>query len=102
MPFEAVTSDYCQVSGYHYLIIVDRFSNWPEIIKVNPGSSTSGATGLIKAFRRNFAIFGAPVELSSDGGPEFSAAGTEECVRCTVRCMVRFTLMYNEIYGSLQ
>ena len=81
IPFEAVASDYCQVSGYHYLIIVDRFSNWPEIIKVNPGSSTSGATGLIKALRRNFAIFGVPVELSSDGGPEFSAAETEEFLK---------------------
>ena len=47
-PFEAVATDYCDFSGGHYLITVDRFSNWPEIIKVKPNSATSGSAGLIK------------------------------------------------------
>ena len=30
-PFEAVATDYCDVKGHHYLILVDRFSNWPVV-----------------------------------------------------------------------
>ena len=76
-PFQAIATDYCEKNGYHYLITVDRFSNWPEIIKVSPGSHNSGASGLLRALRRYFATFGVPEELSSDGGPEFVAKETE-------------------------
>ena len=75
-PFESIAADYCTISGHHYLIIVDRFSNWPEVIQIMPGTHNSGASGLIKALKRNFATFGVPIELGSDGGPEFTAAET--------------------------
>lgn len=76
-PFEAVATDYCDFKGNHYLITVDRFSNWPEIIKVKPNSANSGSNGLIKSLRKYFATFGVPEEVSSDGGPEFSAKDTK-------------------------
>ena len=76
-PFEAVATDYCDFNGSHYLITVDRFSNWPEVIKVKPSSSNAGSSGLIKSLRKYFATFGVPEELSSDGGPEFSSKETE-------------------------
>ena len=37
----------------------------------------SGANGLIACLRRIFATFGIPEELSSDGGPEFTASQTK-------------------------
>ena len=80
-PFEAIAADYCTVEGYHYLITVDRFSNWPEVTQVVPGSRTSGAAGLITALKRNFATFGVPLELSNDGCPEFSTKETEDFLR---------------------
>jgi len=73
-PFAAITTDYCDFGGHHYLIVVDRFSrfsNWPEIIKIVNNSNNSGSTGLINSLRRYFSIFGVPEEMSSDGGPEF-------------------------------
>lgn len=76
-PFKAVATDYCDFNGSHYLITVDRFSNWPEIIKVKPTSSNSGSSGLIKSLRKYFATFGVPEEVSSDGGPEFASKETE-------------------------
>ena len=76
-PFEAVATDYCDFNGSHYLITVDRFSNWPEVIKVKPNSANSGSSGLIKSLRKYFATFGVPEEVSSDGGPEFSSKETE-------------------------
>ena len=77
-PFQAIATDYCDFEGSHYLITVDRFSNWPEISKVLNNSSNSGSAGLMKSLKRYFATFGVPEELSSDGGPEFTAKETKK------------------------
>ena len=80
-PFQAIAADYCSVAGHNYLIAVDRFSNWPEIFHVRPGSHTAGALGLQDALRTYFATFGVVEELSSDGGPEFTASNTRAFLR---------------------
>ena len=62
----------------NYLVVIDRFSGWPEVVQVKSGSSSSGAKGLCNALRRIFATFGVPEEMSSDGrcgGPKFVADG---------------------------
>ena len=55
----------------NYLIIVDRYSNWPIVERAHNGSE-----GLIDVLRRTFATYWIPDELSSDGGPEFTAHTT--------------------------
>lgn len=70
-PFQAVCSDFFVHRGVHYLVTVDRYSNWP-IISQSPG----GATGLINHLRRAFVTYGTPEELTSDGGPEFTSTET--------------------------
>ena len=80
-PFEAIVADFFQCVGHHYLVIADRLSAWPEIFKCTSGSPQSGALGLIGCLRNYFARFGVPTELSSDGGPEFSAGATEKFLR---------------------
>ena len=76
VPFEMVCSDFFNLHGKHYLVVVDRLSGWPEVVQVKPGSAMSGAKGLCKALRHVFVTFGVPVEISSDGGPEFVAQET--------------------------
>ena len=76
-----MAADYCTIGGYYYLITVDRFSNWPDIMQVLQNSRNSGAAGLIRALKRMFATFGVPRELSSDGGPEFIAGETQDFLR---------------------
>ena len=76
IPFEQIACDYFDLSGKHYLITVDRLSGWVEVIHVKPSTSSAGAKGLCSALRRLFATFGVPTELSSDGGPEFTAPFT--------------------------
>ena len=71
MPFEAIAADYFTLGGYYYLVSVDRFSNWPELKQIKRTEENTGTAGLIKALKHLFAGFGVPVELSSDGGPEF-------------------------------
>ena len=75
-PFERVCADFFELTGRHYLVIVDRYSNWPAV-KMTDG----GADGLIKVLKMEFTTFGIPVELSSDGGPEFVAYKTEKFLK---------------------
>ena len=56
----------------------DRLSGWVEIFKSPTGTAKSGATGLISTLRMLFSTFGVPKEISSDGGPEFSASLTAD------------------------
>ena len=70
-PFQCVCTDYFTHKGISYLVIVDRYSNWPLIEK-----STDGAAGLVSTLKQVFHTFGIPEELASDGGPEYTAATT--------------------------
>ena len=73
MPFEAIAADYFALGGYHYLVSVDLFSNWPEVKQIKDNPKHRGSAGLIRALKHLFAGFGVPIELSSDGGPEFKS-----------------------------
>ena len=77
-PFEQVFADFFEFSGQHYLVVGDRLSGWSEIFATPSGTSHSGARGLIACLRSFFSTFGVPEELSSDGGPEFTASATRE------------------------
>ena len=76
-PFEKIFADFFDSGGNHYLVIGDRLSGWPEVYSTPAGSSNAGARGLIACLRKTFATFGVPEEISSDGGPEFTASDTK-------------------------
>ena len=75
-PFQSICADYFSHGGRHYLVIVDRYSNWPIVEE-----SSNGSSGLISALRRTFVTYGISEELTSDGGPEFTATATETFLR---------------------
>ena len=75
-PFQCVCADYFTYIANSYLVIVDRYSNWPIVER-----SKNGAQGLITSLRRTFVTFGIPDELSSDGGPEFTAHSTRRFLK---------------------
>ena len=77
-PFESIFADFFDYAGHHYLVAGDRLSGWVEIFKSPTGTAKSGASGLISALRLLFSTFGVPEEISSDGGPEFSASMTAD------------------------
>ena len=58
-PFQCKVADYFHHQGHNYLVVVDRYSNWP-----------------IVALRRIFVTYGISDELTSDGGPEFTSHAT--------------------------
>lgn len=70
-PFQHVAADFFHHQGITYLVIVDRYTNWPVVTP-----SREGATGLIQTLRETFSTFGIPDTLTSDGGPEFASHTT--------------------------
>ncbi|XP_014678331.1 PREDICTED: uncharacterized protein LOC106818127 [Priapulus caudatus] len=75
-PFQMICSDYLTYNSKDYVVIVDRYSNWPMVYR-----SDSGAEGLVKRLRETFVTFGIPEELTSDGGPQFKAGKTQEFLK---------------------
>jgi hypothetical protein len=71
-PFEMVCADYFHYAGNNYLVVVDRYSGWPEIWRLS-----GGAGPLVTRLRSMFVTFGIPAEISTDGGPEFTATETQ-------------------------
>ena len=61
-PFQMISSDYFTYNSKEYVVIVDRYSNWPMVYR-----SESGAEDLIKRLRETFVTFGIPEELTLDG-----------------------------------
>ena len=55
--------------GHSYLIVIDSYSKWPEIIPME--STTSLST--IKVLMRIFATYGLPERIVTDNGPQFSS-----------------------------
>ena len=77
-PFQKIYSDFFELFGQHYLIVGDRLSGWTEVLKIKPGTSSSGSKGLCQALRQIFVTFGVAEEISSDGGPEFISHETDD------------------------
>ena len=75
-PFQCVAADYFTYQGRNYLVIVDRYSNWPIVEE-----AANGSQGLIAALRRTFVTYGIAEELSSDGGPEFTSFKTAQFLK---------------------
>ena len=73
-PFQSICADYFTESGTDYLVIVDRYSNWPSIQRAGHGEANSRK--LVAELKRHCSTFGIPEELSSDGGPQFTSAET--------------------------
>ena len=80
-PFEHIFADYFDYGGRHFLVIGDKFSGWTDVFGTPTGSRIAGAAALIRLFRTYLATFGVPEEISTDGGPEFTAFTTENFLR---------------------
>ena len=69
-PFQEIAMDFCSFGGQQFLIVVDCFTDWPEIIPMQHDTSTSH---LIQALTQLFCRTAVPDVLWSDGGPQFTS-----------------------------
>ena len=68
-PWERIHVDFAgPLLGYSYLVIVDSYSKWLEVLAMK--STTAERTGA--ALSTVFARLGLPVQLVSDNGPQFA------------------------------
>ena len=72
-PFQSICADFFHFAGCNYIVVVDRYTNWPIVERAH-----NGASGLITCLRRIFVTYGICDELTSDGGPEFTAYETKK------------------------
>ena len=68
-PFQLICADYFSHRGVNYLVIVDRYSNWPTVIRAKDGGN---AKQLIEALKEFCEAFGITEEISSVEGHQFS------------------------------
>jgi len=66
-PWEEVGADLFQLKGTTYLLVVDYFSRYPELVKL----TSTTAPSVINALKSIFARHGIPVRLRTDNGPQF-------------------------------
>ena len=64
-PWESLGADLFHLNGSTYLLLVDYFSRYPEVIKL----STLTASSVISATKGVFCRHGIPDEFRSDNGP---------------------------------
>ncbi|XP_049291417.1 uncharacterized protein K02A2.6-like [Anopheles funestus] len=74
-PWQRVHIDYAgPLNGEYFLVVVDAFTKWPEIIK----TSSTTAVATIAILRSIFARFGVPVTIISDNGTQFVSSEFKE------------------------
>ena len=72
-PWERIHIDFAEYQGLKYLLLIDAFSKWPEIIPMK----TTTAEKTTDVLRQIFAIHGLPMTLVSDNGPPFTSSEFE-------------------------
>ena len=73
-PWESLGADLFHLDGATYLLLVDYFSRYPEVIKL----STLTAASVINAVKSVFSRHGIPDEFRSDNGPQFDSEEFEQ------------------------
>ncbi|KAF0293856.1 uncharacterized protein FJT64_008407 [Amphibalanus amphitrite] len=68
-PFQQVVADMFELNGNMYLSYADRLTGWLEVHHFRSAVTSEALCGV---FRQLFHRWGAPQELSSDGGPNLS------------------------------
>ena len=77
-PWAKVGADLFELRGQHYLVLVDYYSNFFELMRL---TSSTRAKCVIDAMRSQFARHGSPELLMSDNGPQFSCSEFQEFTR---------------------
>ena len=77
-PWAKVGADLFELCGQHYLVLVDYYSNFFELMRL---TSSIPAKCVIDAMRSRHARHGSPELLMSDNGPQFSYSEFQDFTR---------------------
>ena len=73
-PWQKVAAYLFELNNCQYVIVIDYFSRYPEVIKLGTTSSTS----IINTLKSIFSRHGIPSQLISDNGPQFSSSAFKQ------------------------
>ena len=68
-PWQVVGTDFFELDRKHFLVVVDYFSRYPEVVQMNSTTTTCTITALKNIFARH----GIPEIVRSDNGPQYSS-----------------------------
>ena len=68
-PWKVVGTDLFELQGQQFLLVVDYFSRYPEVVKLR----STTASSVIAVLRSCFARYGIPETVRSDNGPQFAS-----------------------------
>ena len=73
-PWQKIASDLFYLDGITYLLVVDYFSRYPEIVQMKSTTSAS----VVSALRSIFSRHGVPEVLMTDNGPQYDCREMKE------------------------
>lgn len=97
-PWQVLGSDLFQVRGTTYLLVVDYFSRYPEVVKMT--STTSEAT--ITALKAVFSRHGIPEVLRTDNGPQYASLEFQEFSETYGFCHLTSSPRYPQSNGQAE
>ena len=97
-PWQRVASDLFMLNGVNYLLVVDYFSRFPEVIKLKTTTSAS----IIEAFKAIFSRYGVPETLVSDNGPQYTSQEFSEFTKSYNFCHVTSSPHFPQSNGQAE
>ncbi len=83
-PWKKVASDIFELYSQYYIVLVDYYSNFIEVERLDSLSTSS----VIKFLKRNIARYGLMEELVSDNGPQYTSQQFQEFMK---QCDIQHT-----------
>ncbi|KAG1653254.1 hypothetical protein GQR58_025728 [Nymphon striatum] len=78
-PFEAISVDLFEYASTHFMVVVDRYSGWPIVVRCN---KLPNASRIIAEFKPIFRDHGIPLRMRSDGGRQFTSQQFQDFLHC--------------------
>ena len=82
-PFQQTVVDVFQLDGCSYLAYADRLTGWLEVVQL-PSSATSNK--IMSQLRLYFSRWGAPEQISTDGGTNLVSEDTIRGITASLLC----------------
>ncbi|KAB0797405.1 hypothetical protein PPYR_08399 [Photinus pyralis] len=77
-PWQIVAADFFYLNDNQYLLLVDEYSKYPEVVHMRNDTSS---VKVVKEFKAIFSRHGIPNLLYTDGGPQFVSNNFQQFVR---------------------
>ena len=96
-PFQKVGTDLFSLGDKPYLVVVDYFSSYPEIVLLT--KHNTGSNVVVNALKDIFSRFGVPETVFSDNGPQYNSQIFLTLLGSGILYMVRHRHILHKVMG---